>query len=154
MILQNDFERQWDVVEESVLGAVRRVGGSGWYILGGEVDSFEKALAEWWGVSHGVGTGNGLDALEIGLRCLDLQPGEEVLTTPLSAFATTLAILRAGGVPVFVDVDDMGGIDLRQCRRVLEKDKSIRFLVPVHLYGIALDMEELARLKTDFQLQV
>jgi dTDP-3-amino-3,4,6-trideoxy-alpha-D-glucose transaminase len=154
MILQNDFKRQWEVVGESVLGAVRRVGGSGWYILGGEVESFEKALAEWWGVSHAVGTGNGLDALEIGLRCLDLQPGEKVLTTPLSAFATTLAILRAGGVPVFVDVDDLGGIDLRQCRRVLEKDQSIRFLVPVHLYGLPLAMEELARLKADFRLQV
>jgi dTDP-3-amino-3,4,6-trideoxy-alpha-D-glucose transaminase len=154
MILQNDFKRQWEVVGESVLGAVRRVGGSGWYILGGEVESFERALAEWWGVSHAVGTGNGLDALEIGLRCLDLQPGEKVLTTPLSAFATTLAILRAGGVPVFVDVDDLGAIDLRQCRRVLEKDRSIRFFVPVHLYGFPLPMEELGRLKADFHLQV
>ena len=154
MILQNDFKRQWEVVEESVLGALRRVGRSGWYVLGEEVDAFEKALAEAWGVSHAVGTGNGLDALEIGLRCLDLQPGEKVLTTPLSAFATTLAILRAGGLPVFVDVDDCGCIDLAQCRQVLEKDKSIRFLVPVHLYGFALPMAELARLKTDFQLKV
>ncbi len=82
MILQNDFKQQWEVVEESVLGAVGRVGRSGWYILGEEVDAFEKALAEAWGVSQAVGTGNGLDALEIGLRCLDLQPGERVLTTP------------------------------------------------------------------------
>jgi dTDP-4-amino-4,6-dideoxygalactose transaminase len=154
MILQNDFKRQWRFVEESVLGAVRRVGESGWYILGAEVDSFEKALAESWGVSHAVGTGNGLDALEIGLRCFDLQPGEKVLTTPFSAFATTLAILRAGGLPVFVDVDDLGCIDLRQCRQVLEKDASIRFLVPVHLYGLPLQMEELARLKADFRLQI
>ena len=154
MILQNDFKRQWRVVEDSVLGAVRRVGGSGWYILGEEVEAFEKELAKSWGVAHAVGTGNGLDALEIGLRSLGLQPGEKVLTTPLSAFATTLAILRAGGLPLFVDVDDLGGIDLRQCRHVLEQDRSIRFLIPVHLYGFALEMDELARLKTDFQLQV
>lgn len=154
MILQNDFKRQWEVVEGSVLGAVQRVGRSGWYILGGEVDAFEKALAKSWSVSHAAGTGNGLDALEIGLRCLDLRPGEKVLTTPLSAFATTLAIVRAGGTPVLVDVDDLGCIDLGQCRHLLEKDKSIRFLLPVHLYGFALDMEELARLKTDFRLQV
>ena len=154
MILQNDFKRQWEVVEEPVLDAVRRAGRNGWYVLGEEVDAFENALAKAWGVSQAVGTGNGLDALEIGLRCLDLQPGEKVLTTPLSAFATTLAILRAGGLPVFVDVDDLGCIDLAQCRQALEKDKSIRFLVPVHLYGFALPMEELARLKTDFELQV
>jgi len=154
MILQNDFKRQWEVVEESVLDAVGRLGRSGWYILGEEVDAFEKALAESWGVAHAVGTGNGLDALEIGLRCLGLQPGEKVLTTPLSAFATTLAILRAGGAPLFVDVDDLGCIDLGQCRQLLEKDKSIRFLVPVHLYGFSLHLEELARLKADFRLQI
>ena len=154
MILQNDFKRQWASVEKPVLDAVRRVGESGWYILGQEVEAFEAALAKFWGVSHAVGTGNGLDALEIGLRCLNLQPGEKVLTTPLSAFATTLAIVRAGGVPVFVDVDDSGCIDLRQCREVLAKDDSIRFLVPVHLYGLALPMPELARLREDFGLQI
>jgi len=154
MILQNDFKRQWDEVGDTVLEAVRRVGSSGWYILGEEVERFEKALAEFWGCAHAIGTGNGLDALEIGLRCLGLQPGEKVLTTPLSAFATTLAILRAGGVPVFVDVDDFGGIDLEQCREVLTKDDSIRFLVPVHLYGFALPLDQLARFKTDFDLRI
>jgi dTDP-3-amino-3,4,6-trideoxy-alpha-D-glucose transaminase len=154
MILQNDFTRQWEAVEERVLGAVRRVGASGRYILGREVEAFEAALAEFWGLGHAVGTGNGLDALEIGLRCLGLEPGEKVLTTPLSAFATTLAIIRAGGVPVFVDVDDFGAIDLRQCGDLLERDRSIRFLVPVHLYGLPLPMEELARLKKDFRLRV
>jgi dTDP-3-amino-3,4,6-trideoxy-alpha-D-glucose transaminase len=154
MILQNDFKRQWEFLEAPVMDAVRRVGESGWYILGREVEAFETALAEFWGVAHAVGTGNGLDALEIGLRCLDLRPGDKVLTTPLSAFATTLAIVRAGGVPVFVDVDDSGCIDLQQCREVLTKDRSIHFLVPVHLYGLALPMPELARLKTDFGLQI
>jgi dTDP-3-amino-3,4,6-trideoxy-alpha-D-glucose transaminase len=133
---------------------VRRVGASGWYILGHEVDRFEKALAEFWGVSHAVGTGNGLDALEIGLRCLNLRRGDKVLTTPLSAFATTLAIVRAGGVPVFSDVDGIGQIDLAQCRQLLERDRSIRCFVPVHLYGIPLDLEELHRLRRDFDLQL
>src|SRR2546421_10235188 len=143
MILQNDFKRQGDEVTASVLEAVCRVGSSGWYILGKEVEFFERELAEFWGCSHAIGTGNGLDALEIGLRCLGLQPGDKVLTTPLSAFATTLAILRAGGIPVFVDVDDFGCIDLRQCREAVESDRSIRFLLPVHLYGFALPMQEL-----------
>jgi dTDP-3-amino-3,4,6-trideoxy-alpha-D-glucose transaminase len=154
MIVQNDFARQWETVEKQVLGAVRRVGSSGWYILGKEVEQFEQTLAASWGVSHAVGVANGMDALEIGLRCLDLRPGEKVLTTPLSAFATTLAILRAGGLPVFVDVDDNGNIDLDQCMEVLTQDRAIRFLLPVHLYGNPLDLSKLERLKKDFDLKV
>jgi dTDP-3-amino-3,4,6-trideoxy-alpha-D-glucose transaminase len=153
-ILQNDFKRQWEFVEAAVLGAVRRVGASGWYILGKEVEAFEKELAAFWGVSHAIGTGNGLDALEIGLRCLGLRQGDKVLTTPLSAFATTLAIVRAGGLPVFADVDATGGLDLAQCRELLGRDQSIRFLLPVHLYGRALNLEELKALQRDFQLQL
>lgn len=154
MILLNDFARQWKVVESRVLAAIQRVGSSGRYILGPEVAEFEKALAEFWGVSHAVGVGNGMDALEIALRCLDLRPGEKVLTTPLSAFATTLAILRGGGVPVFVDVDDNGNLDLDLCRETLKRDRSIRFMLPVHLYGNPLDLEKLTALKADYELIV
>jgi dTDP-3-amino-3,4,6-trideoxy-alpha-D-glucose transaminase len=154
MILQNDFKRQWQVTEQPVLDAVRRVGAGGWFILGREAERFEAALARRWGLNHAVGVGNGMDALEIGLRCLELQPGDKVLTTPLSAFATTLAIMRAGGVPVFADVDDLGGIDLPQCRDWFQNDRSIRFFVPVHLYGFPLDMVELRRLKEEFRLQI
>jgi dTDP-3-amino-3,4,6-trideoxy-alpha-D-glucose transaminase len=154
MIFSNDFRKQWETIEPQVLDAVQRVGSSGRYILGDEVTAFEAALAELWGVKHAVGVGNGMDALEIALRSLDLRPSEKVLTTPFSAFATTLAISRAGGVPVFVDVDDSGNIDLTQCAEILARDRSIRFLLPVHLYGNPLDLEKLAALKTDFGLFV
>jgi dTDP-4-amino-4,6-dideoxygalactose transaminase len=153
-ILLSDFKRQWQFVEEKVLGAVRRVGSSGWYILGAEVEAFEKELAVFSKRAFAIGTGNGLDALEIGLRCLGVRPGDKVLTTPLSAFATTLAVVRAGGVPVFVDVDTTGGIDLAKCRDLLARDRSIRCLLPVHLYGHALNMEELHRLRRDFELKL
>lgn len=152
MIRQNDFGRQWSAIESRVISAVERVGASGWYILGEEVKAFEKGLGEFWGVRYVVGVGNGMDALEIGLRSLGLRSGEKVITTSLSAFATTLAILRAGGVPVFVDVDEIGNIDLHQCRSVLERDRSIRFLMPVHLYGNPLDLDELGALRRDFDL--
>lgn len=154
MIRQNDFKRQWQVVEPAVLSAVKRVGASGRYILGQEVERFEQALASTWGLDQAVGVANGMDALEIALRALDLPPGQKVLTTSFSAFATTLAILRAGGVPVFVDVDDNGNIDLEQCREVFSRERSIRFFVPVHLYGNPLDLEKLAGLKRDFDLVI
>jgi dTDP-4-amino-4,6-dideoxygalactose transaminase len=154
MILQNDFKRQWAEIGPAAMAAVERVGASGRYILGPEVERFEQALAGMWGLEQAVGVANGMDAIEIALRALDLQPGQKVLTTPFSAFATTLAILRAGGVPVFVDVDDNGNIDFEQCREVFSRDGSIRFFVPVHLYGSPLDLQKLAGLKQDFDLAI
>ena len=153
-ILLNDFKRQWADTGESVLEAVRRVGESGWYVLGREVADFERTVAARVGRAHAIGCASGLDAIEIGLRASGVTPGSKVLTTPLSAFATTLAILRAGAVPVFVDVDEHGLLDLDLCRMVLASDPAIRALVPVHLYGHPLDLKALAELRDQFALTV
>jgi len=154
MVRLNDFGRQWSLVGQEVLAAVERVGASGWYILGDQVTAFEQDLATFWPATHAVGVGSGLDAIEIGLRCLGIHPGDRVLTTPLSAFATTLAVIRVGGVPVFIDVDDSGLIDLDRCRALLRRDGSIRHLLPVHLYGHALDLDALDSLRAEFDLKV
>jgi dTDP-3-amino-3,4,6-trideoxy-alpha-D-glucose transaminase len=150
----NNFEAQWKVVGAEVLATVDRVGASGWYILGREVERFEAALAAAWGLPHAVGVGNGLDAIEIGLRCLGIRPGDRVLTTPLSAFATTLAVMRCGGVPVFVDTDASGLLDLDRCRHLLSRERRIRFVVPVHLYGHSVDLEGLEALRDEFDLEL
>ena len=150
----NDFQSLWREIEEPAVNALRRVGQSGWFILGREVQAFESALATFWGLDHAVGCGNGMDAIEIALRAGGLQPGERVLTTPLSAFATTLAIQRAGGVPVFIDVDANGLLDLHQARRVLATDRQLRWMVPVHLFGQCMDLEMLATLRDEFSLKI
>lgn len=153
-IVMNDFQMQWRLVRENVLEAVDRVGNSGWLILGDEVKQFEALLADYTGLRYAVGCASGLDALEIALRCTGLQPGEKVLTTPLSAFATTLAIIRAGGIPVFVDVDDSGLIDLQLCRNILKQYSDIRYFIPVHLYGHALSLQLLSQLKAEYNLYI
>lgn len=153
-VLMNDFRRQWAEIGKDTLSATERVGASGWYILGDEVQSFESKLAAAIGREHVVGCASGLDGIEIALRALGIKPGDRVLTTALSAFATTLAIVRAGGVPVFVDVDEYGLLDLERCYSVLERDSAIRYLVPVHLYGHALDLDRLASIKQKFGLRV
>lgn len=142
----NDFARQWDDVRDDALAAIDRVGRSGRLILGDEVDAFEREFAAWWGVPHAVGVASGLDALEIALRCADLPPGTRVLTTPLTAFATTLAILRVGAEPLWCDVDESGGIDLDLVDSALRSDRSIRAILPVHLYGHPLDLGSLERI--------
>lgn len=154
MILLNDFRAQWSQVREAVLAAVERVGESGWFILGSEVAVFEKELARVWGLPFCVGCASGLDAIEIALRCAGLERGDAVLTTPLSAFATTLAVVRAASVPCFVDVDAGGLLDLDLAERALESHPEIRFLVPVHLFGHALDLERLEQLRQRFELRI
>lgn len=145
----NDFARQWQSIRQDALDAVDRVGHSGWLVLGDEVERFESELAAWWGVRHAVGVASGLDALEIALRCAGVARGARLITTPLTAFATTLAIVRAGAFPIWCDVDESGGLDLDQVDLALNADPSIRALLPVHLYGHPLDRRGLVRLAED-----
>ena len=116
----NDFQRQWEDVRADSLAVFDTVGASGWYILGDELRAFETSLASFWGMKYAAGVASGLDAIEISLRILGCGPGDRVLTTPLTAFATTLAIMKLGAVPVFVDTDEHGGIDLGRARRLLD----------------------------------
>ena len=154
MILMNDFVRQWKDTGDAVLRAVRRVGESGQYILGLEVKRFEEELKRLWQKRFAVTVGNGTDALEICLRALGCGPGDRVLTTPLSAFSTTLAIMKVGATPVFGDVDSTGHLDLECCEEMLKYDSTIRFLLPVHLYGHAVNLIKLQHLKETFSLKV
>lgn len=134
MILMNDFNAEPPELREAMLAAVQRVINSGWYILGKEVENFEHLWAQACGVEYGVGVANGLDAIEIALRSLRIGPGDEVITTPMTAFATVLAILRAGATPVLADIDpNTALLSLASVQRcVSPKTKAI---VLVHLYG-------------------
>src|SRR5260370_10014440 len=149
MISINNFQRQWDDTRVDVLEALETVGSAGWYILGGEVDAFEKDLATLWKLRHSIGVASGLDAIEISLKALGCKPGDRVLTTPLSAFATTLAVVKLGAIPVFPDCDECGLIDLEQCREILQARPEMRFFVPWHLYGHSLDFTALRSIRDE-----
>lgn len=136
MILMNDFRRDGEELIRAQLTATERVLRSGWYVLGAEVKAFEAEWASWCGATRAVGVGNGMDALEIGLRALGIGPGDEVVTTPMTAFATVLAILRTGAVPVLADIDpDTGILDPASVERCL--GPRTRAVIVVHLYGRA-----------------
>lgn len=154
MIPLNDFKRQWADTREDAVAAFEAIGASGWYILGSEVREFEEALARYWGLPHVVGVASGLDAIELSLKALGCGPGDKVLTTPLSAFATALAILNLGAEPVFIDTDRYGQIDLDACQAVFESRPDIRYFVPVHLYGHALDVPRLQAFRQRFECRM
>ena len=134
MILMNDFKLESDEIQKEMLLAVNRVIKSGWYILGPEVKSFEKQWAQICKAKYGIGVGNGMDAIEIILRSMNIGPGDEVITTPMTAFATVLAILRAGAIPVLADIEaDTALLSMDSARRCISP--RTKAVVLVHLYG-------------------
>jgi dTDP-4-amino-4,6-dideoxygalactose transaminase len=150
----NDFQRMWAEVGSDVLEAVRVVGGSGWYILGAEIANFEKEFAALWQRRFAIGVASGLDAIEIGLRVCGCKAGDKVLVPPVSAFATALAVIRIGAIPVFVDCDRYGLMDLELAASALASDGAIRYAVPVHLFGHCVDMEKLSGLRIRFGVSI
>lgn len=140
MILMNGFRAEPEELRAAELAAVDRVLRSGWYVLGGEVKAFECQWAERCGLAHAVGMANGTDAIEIGLRAVGIGPGDEVITTPMTAFATVLAILRAGAVPVLADIDPTSGLlDVGSVERCIGPRS--RAVLLVHLYGQVAHMD-------------
>ncbi|MEA2981757.1 MAG: hypothetical protein QOF09_3580 [Alphaproteobacteria bacterium] len=116
-----------------------RVLESGVYVLGEEVEGFEREFASYCGVAHAVGAASGTDALILALKALDIGPGDEVITVSHTAVATAAAVLAVGATPVLVDIDphytlDPGRIDFAVTRRT-------KAILAVHLYGQAADMD-------------
>jgi dTDP-4-amino-4,6-dideoxygalactose transaminase len=136
--LTSEIGELWDDLSSAVLGVVR----SGSFVLGPEVERFESEAAAFLGVRHAVGLNSGTDALVIGLRALGVEPGDEVVTTSFSFFATAEAIVTVGAKPVFVDVEeDTFNIDANLIEAaVTERTKAI---IPVHLFGLPAGMDEI-----------
>lgn len=126
----------------AVREAIARVVDSGWYILGPEVAAFEREFAAASGAAHAVGVGNGTDAIALILRALGIGPGDEVVTTPLSAAYSALAVQMVGARPVFADIDP-SRLTLSPEAAASAITPRTRALLPVHLYGQAADMNGL-----------
>lgn len=150
-----DLTRQYIQLRDEVLKVVDEVLSDGRVILGPWVEKFESELANYLGVKHVVGVANGSDALVIALQSLDIQPGEKVITTPYTFFATVSCIVRNGAIPVFVDVDPCTyNIDLNQVEDVLKNDPSVKVVIPVHLFGRTVEPNELIYLKERYGVKI
>ncbi len=125
--------------------AFRGVLDNSWYICGEELSKFESDFAKYCGVKHCVGVGNGLDALMLTLKALDIGEGDEVIVPANSFIATSLAVSYTGAIPVFVDPEiDTYNIDSTKIvEKITNKTKAI---IPVHLYGQACNMDEIMKI--------
>ncbi|HSL23021.1 MAG TPA: DegT/DnrJ/EryC1/StrS family aminotransferase [Vicinamibacterales bacterium] len=127
----------------AVQAAIARVIERGWFVLGPELEAFETEFAGACGLPLAVGVGTGTDAIALALRALGIGPGDEVITTPLSAAYSALAIMMAGARPVFADIDpDRLTLDPDAAAAAVTPRTAA--LLPVHLYGQAADMEAIA----------
>jgi dTDP-4-amino-4,6-dideoxygalactose transaminase len=134
-----DFNLQRDSLASDVQGALMRVIDRGWFILGPEVEAFEQEFASFVGAAQAVGVASGTDALSLSLMGLGVGPGDEVVTSPLTATFTALAISRIGARPVFADVhpETLSLSPRAVAERLSERTKAI---LPVHLYGNPCDL--------------
>lgn len=136
-----------------VRAAVNRVIDRGWFVLGPELEAFEHEFAAASGAKHAVGVGTGTDALALLLRALGIGPGDEVITAPLSAAYTALAVMMAGARPVFADIDPARHtIDPAQVEAAITSRTAA--IMPVHLYGQAADMPALTAIAARHGLAV
>ena len=148
-----DLQAQYEALEEEIDAALKKTCRNSWFRLGPEVEEFEQSWAEYCEAGHCVGVNSGTSALHLALVALGVGAGDEVITTPLSFFATAEAILYTGARPVFVDIDPKTFcLDPARVRdAVTARTKAI---MPVHLFGHPADMDPLLEIAREHDLAV
>jgi dTDP-4-amino-4,6-dideoxygalactose transaminase len=150
-----DLRRQYASIRTEVLAAIERVCAEQQFVLGDEVASFEREAAQFLGVQRTVGCASGTDALWLALVGVGVSPGDMVVTSPFSFFATVSAIIRAGARPVLADVDaGTLNLDPGQVASALQGAGRVRAILPVHLYGQCSDMSAFTRLADQYELKI
>ncbi|NOZ20341.1 MAG: DegT/DnrJ/EryC1/StrS family aminotransferase [Planctomycetes bacterium] len=148
-----ELKRQYLSIKEEIDAAVAEVFESGWFVLGKNVEAFEQEFAQYCGTEFAVGVGSGVEAIHLALLACGIGPGDEVITVAHTAVPTALGISFAGATPVFVDIlPDTYVMDVDQVEaKITDRTKAI---LPVHLYGLTVDMDPLLELATDHGIKV
>ncbi len=152
-----DLKRQYEPLQQELLGALQHVLETQQFILGEHVAAFEKAAAEHLGIKHAIGCSSGTDALWLALAAAGIGPGDAVITTPFSFFASVSAILRAGAQPILADIDPITfNLDPKTAEIALKSPQQtpIRAVLPVHLYGQCADWDGFSQLGRQYGLKL
>ena len=148
-----DLKAQYAQIREEIESAVKEVIESQYFIMGPKVQEFEKNIAKYCDVKHALGVSSGTDAILLALMALDIKPGDEVITTTYSFFATAGCISRLNAIPVFVDIDpESFNIDPALIEAKITK--KTRAIIPVHLYGQMADMDPILKIAKKHKLKV
>jgi dTDP-4-amino-4,6-dideoxygalactose transaminase len=150
-----DFGRQYAALRQEMLAAITAVCDSQQFILGPAVEQFERAAAQKCGARFGIGCSSGTDALWLALAAAGVQPGDAVITSPFTFFASVSSILRAEAKPLLVDIDPRTyNMDMAQVSDLLRRTrKRVAAIMPVHLYGQCADVSALRKLRQPYRSQ-
>ncbi len=148
-----NLNRQYEKIGHELEKALLETASSGMYILGKNVTGLEQEMAEYCGTKYAVGAASGTDALILALKALGIGKGDEVITTPYSFFATASCIYRIGARPTFADIEpDTYNINPDEVRKKITK--KTRAVIPVHLFGLPADMDELNAISNEFDIPI
>ncbi len=155
-----DLKAQYGSIRKEIEEAIRRVAESQHFILSEEVSALEKEIASYVGTTYAAGVASGTDALLLGLKAAGVRPGDRVITSPFTFFASSEVISLAGAIPVFVDIDpetyniDPGKIDAFLREEGPGAKDRIKAIIPVHLYGQCADMDRIMSTASRYGLKV
>lgn len=146
---------QYNNLKTELDEAIRTVLASGAYINGPDVSKFEENMENFLSVKHAIGVASGSDALLLSLHALSIKPGDKVIVPTFTFFATAGAVSRLGAIPVFVDIDPFTyNLDLDQVEEILKQQEGIKAIIPVHLFGLPVDMQRVMLLAEKYNLVV
>lgn len=151
-ILPNNLKRQHDIHIKEYNDKAEEVMNSGWYVLGNEVKEFEKEFADYIGNKYCVGLANGLDALQIAFRVLNIKQGDEVIVCSNAYIACVMGITMNGATPIFVEPDEYDNIDVNKIEEKLTPNT--KAILAVHLYGQSCDMDKIMDIAKKHNLKV
>ena len=151
-----NLKLQYQSIKEEINTAILKVLRSGEFILGRELEKFEKELADYCGTKYAIGVASGTDALIIALTALGIGKGDAVITTPFTFIATAEAIIRVGAKPIFVDIRfsdlNIDPLKIEEC--LVSTEHNIKAILPVHLYGQMSDMTKIMEIANKYNLKV
>jgi len=148
-----DLKAQYATLRDEMIPAMEEVMEAQWFIGGPNVTALEEAIAEYSSCAKGIGVSSGTDAILASLMVLDIGPGDEVITTPFTFFATVGCIWRTGAKPVFVDIEpDTYNIDPAKIEAAITENT--KAIIPVHLYGQMCDMDPIMEIAAKHNLHV
>ena len=146
-----DLKEELNLFRDEIYEEIEEVIESASFILGNKGLELEKKIAQYVGTSYGIGVANGTDALFLSLKACNIGPGDEVITTPFTFFATGEVIANTGATPVFVDIDpETYNIDPEEIRKAITK--KTKAIIVVHLFGLSANMEPIQQIAKEHQL--